>query len=64
MLRWIQSRPTESWLVLWTAVVGVLQALGINLTQTLVAAVSALIGALITFFAAKPTNEWGPEVKD
>lgn len=60
MLTFLKSRPTESWLILWTAIVGVLQASGVEISETLVAAISALIGALITLFASRPSNEFGP----
>lgn len=58
MIEFIRSRPTELWLALWTAVVGVLEATGVELGAPLVAAVAALIGALITFLAHRAEG-WG-----
>ena len=60
VLDFIKSRPTEVWLGLWTAIVGVLNALGVEINATLAAAVAALIGALLTFIASR-TEGLGPE---
>ena len=61
IIAFLKSRPTETWLGLWAAAVAVLTYFGVVLDQTLTATVSAAIGALITFFAAQPTNTFGPQ---
>lgn len=57
----IRSRPTEVWLGLWTAVVAVLLAFGIDIEATVTAAVSALVGWLTTFVASRDSNSLGPQ---
>jgi len=60
MLTFIKSRPTEVWLGLWAAVVAVLVGFGIELPDASVAAVSAVIGWVVTFVASRDSNSLGP----
>jgi hypothetical protein len=60
MLTFIKSRPTEVWLGLWAAVVAVLVGFEIELPDASVAAVSAVIGWVVTFVASRDSNSLGP----
>ena len=60
VIDFIKSRPTEVWLGLWTAVVAILVAAGVTIPETVTAAVSAVIGWLVTFVASRPSNDLGP----
>jgi hypothetical protein len=60
VISFIKSRPTEVWLGLWTAAVAVLLAAGIEVPPGVVAAVSAVIGWLVTFVASRDSNSLGP----
>ena len=60
IIDFFKSRPTETWLGLWTAIVAVFMALDIEVAETVVAAVSALIGWLVTFVASRASNSLGP----
>lgn len=60
VIEFIRSRPTEVWLGLWTAIVGVLTASGVGISPTLATAIAALIGALLTFIANR-TDSLGPQ---
>lgn len=60
VIAFIKSRPTETWLGLWTAIVSVLTALGIDISEPLVAAVSAVIGWIVTFVASQ-SETLGPQ---
>ena len=60
MIDFIKARPTEVWLGLWTAVVGVLQASGVNIGATLATAIGTLIGWLWTVIANK-SDSLGPQ---
>ena len=61
VLDFIRSRPTEVWLGLWTAIVAILVAAGIEVEPGVVAAVSAVIGWLVTFVASRDSNSLGPQ---
>jgi len=61
VLAFLKSRPTETWLGLWLAVVAGLQAFDITLEPGVVAAVSAVIGWLVTFVASRDSNSFGPQ---
>lgn len=61
VIAFIRSRPTEVWLGLWTAVVAVLVAAGIELPPGLVAGVSAVLGWVVTFIASRDSNTLGPQ---
>ena len=56
----IRSRPTEVWLGLWTAAVAILLAAGVEVPSGMVAAVSAVIGWIVTFVASRDSNTLGP----
>jgi len=60
IIAFLKSRPTEVWLGLWTAIVGVFVALDVEVPPELVAAISALIGWIVTFVAAN-TDSLGPQ---
>lgn len=60
VLSFIRSRPTEVWLGLWAAVVAILLAAGVEVPAGVVAAVSAVIGWLVTFIASRDSNNLGP----
>lgn len=60
LIAFIKSRPTEVWLGLWTAAVAVLVAAGIEVPPGVVAAVSAVIGWVVTFIASRDSNTLGP----
>jgi hypothetical protein len=53
LIAFFKSRPTETWLGLWVAIVAVFVALDIQLPEGLEAAVSAAVAWLVTFFASK-----------
>lgn len=61
VIAFIKSRPTEVWLGLWTAAVAVLVAAGIEVPPSVVAAVSAVIGWIVTFIASRESNTLGPK---
>ena len=60
IIDFIKSRPTEVWLGLWTAVVAILLAAGIEVGPGVVATVSAVIGWAVTFVASRDSNTLGP----
>lgn len=60
VIAFIKSRPTEVWLGLWTAIVAILVAAGIEVEPGVVAAVSAVIGWIVTFAASRDSNSLGP----
>jgi ABC-type microcin C transport system permease subunit YejE len=51
LIDFLKSRPTEVWLGLWTAIVGVLVASGVEIAPAVTAAVATLIGWIVTFLA-------------
>lgn len=60
VLSFLASRPTETWLGLWTAIVAALLAFGVEVPAGVVAAVSTGIGWLVTFVASRDSNSLGP----
>jgi hypothetical protein len=60
VIAFLRSRPTETWLGLWAAIVAVLVAAGVEIPDTVVAAVSAVIGWAVTWLASQPGNSLGP----
>lgn len=60
VLDFIRSRPTETWLGLWTAIVAVLLVFGIEVEPGVVAAVSTGIAWALTFIASRESNTLGP----
>ena len=61
IIDFIKSRPTETWLGLWTAAVAILLAAGIEVQPGVVAGVSAVIGWVVTFVASRDSNTLGPK---
>ena len=61
IIDFVKSRPTEVWLGLWTAGVAILLAVGIEVAPGVVAAVSAVIGWVVTFVASRDSNTLGPK---
>lgn len=55
----IKSRPTETWLAIYTALVAVLVASGVDLQPTLVSAVQTLVAVVLTAIAAN-SDSLGP----
>ncbi len=60
IIDFIKSRPTETWLGLWAAIVAALLAFDVEVEPGVVAAVSAVIGWLVTFVASRESNTLGP----
>lgn len=58
VIDFIKSRPTETWLGLWLAIVAI--AYGAE-APTWTTAVSTGIAWLLTFIAARDSNTLGPE---
>lgn len=59
LIEFIRSRPTETWLGLWVAVVAALEGFGISLDPKAVAGVGGLIAWGVTALASH-TGGWGP----
>jgi len=60
LITFFKSRPTETWLGLWLAIVAAFQAFDVSIEPGVVAAVSAVIGWLVTFVASRDSNSLGP----
>ena len=58
IIAFLKSRPTETWLGLWAAIVAVLYG---TEAPSWVASVSAVIGWVITFVASRDSNSLGPQ---
>ena len=61
IIAFIKSRPTEVWLGLWTAIVAVLVAFGIDVEATVSAAVGSVVAWLTTLVASRDSNSLGPQ---
>ena len=61
IISFIKSRPPETWLGLWVAIVAALAAFDIEVAPGVVAAVSAVIGWVVTFVASRDSNTLGPQ---
>ena len=61
IIAFLKSRPTETWLGLWTAAVAALTYFGVALDAALVTLVQTIVAALVTFLASRPTNSLGPQ---
>lgn len=55
----LKSRPTETWLGLWTAVIAIIWGTGEVPAWT--AAVTTGLAWLLTFVASRPSNSLGPQ---
>lgn len=54
----VKARPTETWLVAWTAIVSILAGLGVVLPPGVTAGVATLVGLGTTYFASRKDG-WG-----